>query len=230
MYWFNPTYYLFALPALILGLYAQYKVRSAYAKYQKVPNQSHLTGYEVAQRLLYRYGMGDVKVRETRGVLSDHYDPRKKTLSLSLGVARSTSVASLGIVAHEVGHALQDHEAYAPLKVRAAIVPAVQLGSWLGPILFMLGLILRLEAVPLIGVLLFSTTFVFALITLPVELDASKRAVRLLVGGGLINSAEETGVRSVLQAAALTYVAAAVQALSTIMYYVFLLGGFRRRD
>jgi uncharacterized protein len=228
---FNPMYYLFALPALLLGLYAQYKVKSAYKRYARIGSLSRMVGSEVAQRLLVMHGLGNVSVQETQGELSDHYDPRQKTLFLSPGVARSASVASLGVVAHEVGHAMQDHEEYMPLKLRAGLVPVVQLGSWLGPILFLVGMVL--PAIPnlsLIGLLLFSGTLVFALITLPVELDASRRAVVLLRQGGLLGTTEEQGVRAMLSAAALTYVAAAAQALSTILYYVFLLGGFRRRD
>ena len=230
MYWFDPMYYLFALPALILGLYAQYKVRTAYAKGQRIRSRSNLTGDEVAQRLLANNGLGHVSVQGTRGTLSDHYDPRKKALFLSDGVARSASVASMGIVAHEVGHAVQDSQEYLPLKLRGGLVPVVQIGSWLGPIIFLLGMLLQIESMPLVGLLLFSGTLVFALVTLPVELDASRRAVIMLKRGGMISPVEEKGVREVLSAAALTYIAAAVQALSTILYYLFLLSGSRRRD
>ncbi len=232
MYWpmFNMMYYVFALPALILGLYAQYKVRSAYQRYLQVRNSSNMVGYEAAQRLLRLNGLDNVAVEETPGQLSDHYDPRRKMLFLSAGVARSPSVASLGIVAHEVGHAVQDFQGYAPLKVRAGLVPVVQLGSWLGPILFLAGMFLPVPNLSLIGLLLFSGTLVFALVTLPVELDASRRAVDMLQRGMIISPMEEKGVRQVLSAAALTYVAAVAQAVSTILYYIFLLGGFRRRD
>ena len=232
MYWpmFNMMYYVFALPALIFGLYAQYKVRSAYQRYLQVRNSSNMVGYEAAQRLLRLNGLDNVAVEETPGQLSDHYDPRRKMLFLSAGVARSPSVASLGIVAHEVGHAVQDFQGYAPLKVRAGLVPVVQLGSWLGPILFLAGMFLPVPNLSLIGLLLFSGTLVFALVTLPVELDASRRAVDMLQRGMIISPMEEKGVRQVLSAAALTYVAAVAQAVSTILYYIFLLGGFRRRD
>jgi len=223
-------YYVFALPALIFGLYAQYKVRSAYQRYLQVRNSSNMVGYEAAQRLLRLNGLDNVAVEETPGQLSDHYDPRRKMLFLSAGVARSPSVASLGIVAHEVGHAVQDFQGYAPLKVRAGLVPVVQLGSWLGPILFLAGMFLPVPNLSLIGLLLFSGTLVFALVTLPVELDASRRAVDMLQRGMIISPMEEKGVRQVLSAAALTYVAAVAQAVSTILYYIFLLGGFRRRD
>jgi len=226
---FDPMYYLFALPALILGLYAQYKIRATYTKYAQVANARRVSGYEAAQQLLTRNGMGNVAIREVQGTLSDHYDPRNKTLALSSGVARSASVAALGIVAHEVGHALQDAQDYGPMKLRSGLVPVVQIGSWLGPIIFLGGMFLPIPNLSLIGLLLFSGTFVFSLVTLPVELNASRRAVELLQQSSLLYSGEEKGVRAVLSSAALTYVAAAAQSLSTILYYLFLLGG-RRRD
>ena len=233
MYWpaFDPMYYLFALPALILGLYAQYKVRSSYSKYLRVQNRSNAAGYQVAQRLLAENGLDNVDVKETRGQLTDHYDPRNKTLFLSSGVSRSSSVAFLAIVAHEVGHAVQDEQEYLPLKLRGGLVPVVQIGSWLGPILFLVGMWLpTISSLSLIGLVLFSGTLVFSLITLPVELDASQRAVVMLKRSGLVSPVEEKATRAVLSAAALTYVAAAAQSISTILYYVFLLGGSRRRD
>jgi len=232
MYWpmLDPTYYLFALPALMLSIYAQYKVRSAYKKFSRVGNTSGMVGYEVARRLLAISGLASVTVREQSGHLSDHYDPRSKRLGLSSGVARSASVASMGIVAHEVGHALQDHEGYVPLKLRGGLVPVVQIGSWLGPIIFLAGMVLPIPNMSLIGLLFFSASLVFALVTLPVEFDASHRAVAMLRQSGMVSAVEEREVQRVLSAAALTYVAAAAQAVSTILYYVFLLGGLRRRD
>lgn len=226
---FNPTYYLFALPALLLGLYAQFRVRAAYGRYQKVRNLRNLPGSEAAQRLLSSAGLRNVTIEETGGELSDHYDPRRKTLFLSAGVGRVASVAALGIVAHEVGHAVQDQQGYAPLKLRGGLVPIVQLGSWLGPIIFILGMMLSYTNMSLIGLFLFSGTLIFSLVTLPVEFDASHRAVELLQGAGLISYDEVGGVKAVLNAAALTYVAAAAQAISTILYYVFLLSGSGRR-
>ena len=232
MYWpmLDPIYYLFAIPALILGLYAQYRVRSAYARFSRVGNTSGIVGYEAAQRLLAISGLRQVTLQEKPGHLSDHYDPRSKTLALSSGVARSASVASLGIVAHEVGHAIQDHREYLPLKLRSGLVPVVRIGSWLGPIIFLGGMVLPIPNMSLIGLLFFSATLVFSLVTLPVEFDASRRAVSMLQGSGMMSDVDERGVQQVLSAASLTYVAAATQALSTILYYVFLLGGYRRRD
>ena len=226
---FNPLYYVFALPALLFGMYAQFRVRSAYNQYSQVRNARNVTGLWAAQRLLSVAGLDGVGIGSTPGQLSDHYDPRSKQLYLSEDVARVPSVAALGNVAPEIGHAQQEQQGYAPLKLRGAMVPAVQIGSWVGPILFIVGILLNLANLPLVGLVLFSLTLVFALVTLPVEFNASSRAVALLQTSGMISSAEERGVRRVLSAAALTYVAAAVQALSTILYYMTILSGRRRR-
>ena len=230
MFFFDPLYFVFALPALLLGLYAQQKVHSAYSQYQQVPNSRGLTGVEVARRLLATQGLSHVNVEGTPGELSDHYDPRTKTLRLSPDVARSPTVAALGIVAHEVGHALQDAQGYAPLRLRAGLVPVVNLGSWLGPILFVIGLLVQATSLAWAGVLLFSGAALFALVTLPVEFDASRRALRLLQEHFLVDRRELAGVRAVLNAAALTYVAALVQSLSTLAYYLFLLTGLQQQE
>ncbi len=228
MFW-NPTYLVFALPALLLAFYAQFKVSSAYNKYLRVENWLGLTGLDVAQRLLQATGLPHVKLESARGRLSDHYDPRSKTLRLSQPVARGRSIAAASIVAHEVGHALQDAKGYAPLKLRAGLVPVASLGSWLGPILFFLGLFFH-PNLAWIGVGLFGLAAVFTLITLPVEFNASRRALELLRVYQLADGRQMAGAKKVLDAAALTYIAALAQALSTLLYYVFLLTGFRRRD
>ena len=230
MFW-DPMYFVFALPALLLAFYAQSKVRSAFAKYSAVPNQRRMTGLEAARLLLAASGLGNVGVEGARGSLSDHYDPRKKILRLSPEVAQQPSVAAIGIVAHEVGHALQDKEAYGPMRLRSGLVPIVNFGSWLGPIIFFLGwFLLPTTNMAWIGIILFSLSAVFALVTLPVEFNASRRALQLLTSNGVVVSAEEReGVSKVLNAAAWTYVAAVAQALSTLLYYVFLLTGSRRR-
>jgi hypothetical protein len=212
-----------------LGLYAQFKVKAAYNRYLRQANRSGLSGSQVAQRLLAASGLTSVGLQATRGELTDHYDPRNRTLYLSEGVAQTASVAALSIVAHEVGHAMQHNERYAPLALRGGLVPIVQLGSWLGPILFIVGMLLSSSNLSLIGLVLFSATLVFSLVTLPVEFDASRRAIAMLQQSGMLGNGEEAAARSVLSAAALTYVAAAAQAFSTLLYYVFLLGG-RRRD
>jgi len=227
----NLTYFIFALPALFLALYAQAKVKSAFTKFSAVPNARRISGYQAAQVLLSSSGLGNVDVEGAQGMLADHYDPRSKRLRLSPDVAQRPSVAAIGVVAHEVGHALQDHTGYLPLRIRSGLVPVVNLGSWLGPIIFMVGVLL-LPATNLawVGVLLFSLSAVFALVTLPVELDASRRAMQLLTTSGLVTTAEEkAGVSSVLSAEAWSYVAAVAQALSTLLYYVFILTGGRRR-
>lgn len=237
MFFWNPTYFIFALPALILAFYAQWRVKSAYDKWLRVANMRGVTGLQAAKILLNANNLGHIGIEGTEGTLTDHYDPRTKTMRLSAGVANSSSVAGMAVVAHEIGHAVQDSEAYTPLKLRTAIVPGVQIGSWLGPILFMVGWLMAAYfespfgyQIAWLGVLFFAGALVFAFITLPVEFNASSRARAMLTDAGLIYTDEMNGVRSVLDAAALTYVAAAAQALSTLLYYVFLLGGFRRRD
>lgn len=229
-FFYNPMFLLFALPALLLGLYAQWKVKSSYAKYLQVRNMRGLTGVQTAAYLLGSAGLGGVSVEGIQGELTDHYDPRSKTLRLSPGVANNPSVAALGIVAHEVGHAVQDAQAFGPMRLRAAIVPAVNLGSWLGPLLFMAGFMLQSPSLATIGIIGFAAAAVFALVTLPVELDASRRALQMLSSTGLVGTQDMAGARSVLNAAALTYVAALVQAISTLLYYAFLLSGMRRND
>ena len=237
MFLFDPMYFVFALPALILAFYAQWRVKSAYNKWLRVRNTRGLTGLQAAKMLLNYNNLGHVSIEGTSGALTDHYDPRTRTMRLSPDVANSNSVAAVAVVAHEIGHAVQDAEAYVPMKVRSAIVPGVQIGSWLGPILFFIGFFLAGYyrsaigyQIAWLGVLFFSGALVFAFATLPVEFNASARARAMLTDAGLIYEDEMKGVHSVLDAAALTYVAAAAQALSTLLYYVFLLGGFRRRD
>jgi len=237
MFFFDPMYFVFALPALILAFYAQWRVQSAYKKWLRVRNTRGLTGMQAAKMLLNYNNLGHVSIEGTPGALTDHYDPRTQTMRLSPDVANSNSVAAVAVVAHEIGHAVQDAEAYVPMKVRSAIVPGVQIGSWLGPILFFIGFFLAGYyrsaigyQIAWLGVLFFAGALVFAFATLPVEFNASARARAMLTDAGLIYADEMNGVRSVLDAAALTYVAAAAQALSTLLYYVFLLGGFRRRD
>uniref|UniRef100_A0A7C4PTM4 Zinc metallopeptidase n=1 Tax=Anaerolinea thermolimosa TaxID=229919 RepID=A0A7C4PTM4_9CHLR len=222
-------YLLFSLPALILGFWAQIKVQSAFNKYSRIRTFTGLTGAEVARRILDSHGLTNVRVEQTSGFLSDHYDPVSRTLRLSPNVYRSNSLAAAGIAAHEAGHALQHAENYFPLQIRSAIVPTVQIGSWLGPIIFMMGLIFMGNTVAWIGLILFAATAVFALITLPVEFDASNRAKAILATSGMVYNTEMQGIHSVLDAAALTYVAAAIQAVSTVLYYLFLLSG-RQRD
>lgn len=226
------TYLLFSLPALLLGLWAQAKVKGAFNKYSKQRTYANFTGALVAKYILENNGLYNIKIEQTNGMLSDHYDPHQKVLRLSPQVYGTPSIAAAGIAAHEAGHALQDAEGYTPLNLRTMMVPTVQIGSWLGPIIFMVGLFFAGQTGTYIawaGLLLFAATAVFSLITLPVEIDASRRAKAWLSTSGVIHTGEMEGVNKVLDAAAWTYVAAAIQAISTVLYYGFLLTG-RRRD
>lgn len=225
---FDPTYFLFLIPPLLLALWAQFKVKSAYAKYTQIPNARGLTGLDAARIILPAEGLTDVSIEGTPGKLTDHYDPRSNTLRLSQGVAQQPSVASLAVTVHEIGHALQDHHGYAPLKLRGALVPAVQVSGWVAPILFFAGLLLGMSGLAWLGIILFGAGALFALVTLPVEFDASKRGLKLLQTYQLADGRETQGAKAVLDAAALTYVAALAQTLATLLYYVTLVTGSSR--
>jgi uncharacterized protein len=230
MFYFDPLYFVFMIPAfIIMGLTSWY-VRASYNKWSKIRASSGLTGAQAAQRLISTGNLYGVSVAGTQGQLSDHYDPRNKTLFLSPGVANSPSVASVAIAAHELGHAMQDSEDYFPMQIRSFLVPVVNIGSNLGWILIMIGLFLRITELAWLGVIVFSGGALFALATLPVEFNASARAKELLYSTGIIQSEEERrGVNQVLNAAALTYVAGLITAILQLLYFVFLVGG-RRRD
>lgn len=220
----DPLLWILVLPGLLLGLYAQSRIRLNFAKYSQVRTLDGITGGEVARRLLDLQGLHDIAVESTPGMLSDHYDPRSKTLRLSPQVYFVPSVAAAGIAAHETGHALQDAKDYFPLEARTRIVPLVQLASQTAPWLFIGGVMLELPGLVWIGIILFGASSLFALITLPVEFNASRRAQDLLVRHGIIRGEEQIGgVRKVLQAAAWTYVAAAVSAIGGWLFYAFLL-------
>jgi hypothetical protein len=227
---YNFNYMIFMIPAFVLMMLTSWYVKSAYKKWSRVPARSQMTGLQAAQRLISAGGLFGVKIEPVAGDLSDNYDPRSKVLHLSRGVAETASVASLAIAAHELGHAMQDSEDYLPLRFRAALVPMVNIGSYLGWILIMAGLFLNYMNLAWVGVFAFAGGAIFALATLPVELNASNRARKLLTDSGLITSPEEMkGVGTVLNAAALTYVAALVTALLQLLYFVNLVGGRRRR-
>jgi Zn-dependent membrane protease YugP len=232
MFFFDPMYLCFMIPAIALMGFASWYVRHSYNKWSQVRATSGLTGHQAAQRLISTGNLYGVQVQGTAGQLSDHYDPRNKTLFLSEGVAHSPSVAAVAISAHELGHALQDAEDYFPMRVRSMLVPAVNIGSNLGWILIMIGLVLRMTEVAWIGVAVFAAGALFALATLPVEFNASARAKQLLYQTGIIQTEEEQrGVNQVLNAAALTYVAGLITAVMQLLYYVLLVGGMgRRRD
>ncbi len=227
---FSSTYLMYMIPAFILMALTSWYVKYAYNKWSRVQASSRLTGTQAAQRLMSAGGMYGVQIQSTAGNLTDHYDPRNKTLYLSQGVANGASVASLAIAAHELGHAMQDAEDYFPLRFRSALVPMVNIGSNLGWILIMIGLFLNFTQLAWLGVIVFAGGAVFALATLPVEFDASARAKQLLVQTGIIQTEQEQrGVNAVLNAAALTYVAGLVTAILQLLYYVSLVGG-RSRD
>jgi Zn-dependent membrane protease YugP len=229
----NVNYLIFMIPAFILTMAASMYVKSAYKKWSRIRASSGMTGAQAAQRLINNSGLYGVQIQGIKGEMTDHYDPRTKVLNLSQAVAETPSVASLAIAAHELGHAMQDAEDYFPLRLRSALVPAVNIGSNLGWILIMLGMFLQLAQLAWLGVIAFAAGVVFALATLPVEFDASARAKRLLAETGIIVGEEEQrGVNSVLNAAALTYVAALVTAVLQLLYFTGLAGGIggRRRS
>jgi Zn-dependent membrane protease YugP len=232
MFIFDPMYLCFMIPGLILMGITSWYVRHSYSKWSQVRATSGLTGHQAAQRLISTGSLYGVQVQGTAGQLTDHYDPRNKTLYLSQGVANSPSVAAVAISAHEPGHALQDAENYFPMTIRSALVPAVNIGSNLGWILIVIGLFLQQVSIAWLGVLVFSAGALFALATLPVEFNASARAKELLYATGIIQTEEERrGVNQVLNAAALTYVAGLITAVLQLLYWVFLVGGMgRRRD
>lgn len=233
----DPVYFLFIGPALLLSLWASFRTRSAFNKYSQVRTMRGLTGAQAAKALLDRAGIYDVRVVPTHGMLTDHYNPTDKTLALSENVYASNSVAAVGVACHEAGHAIQHAEGYKPLWIRSLLVPTANIGSSLGYIVMMLGLFMVYAGsqigpeVVLFGAALFSLVLAFQIVTLPVEFDASARAKRLALENGIVLAQERQGIDRVLNAAALTYVAAAISTLMTLLYFLFrsgLLGG--RRD
>jgi len=230
MYYTNMDYILCMIPAFLLTMLAQIWVKSTYSKWLKVQNNVNMPGGDAAQRILAAANLQDVDIKLVQGQLTDRYDPRSNTLGLSQQVAQVPSVASLAIAAHEIGHAAQNHEGYGPLKLRSALVPMVNIGSYLGWILLAIGLALQSLELAGVGLIVFSVGAIFALLTLPVELDASKRARKLLTDSGMVSSSEEMrGVSSVLNAAAFTYVAGLATALMQVLYFGSLVAGLGRR-
>ncbi|UCD97630.1 MAG: zinc metallopeptidase [Chloroflexota bacterium] len=232
MLYFDVNYWVYMIPAFILMLVAQYFVSSTYRRWSQVRNRSQMTGAEAAQRLIRAGGLYDVRVEAVSGRMTDHYDPRQKVLRLSQGVYQTSSVASVAIAAHELGHALQDQEGYFLLRLRSAMIPAVNIGSTLGWVFILLGLVLQWTGLAWLGVIVFSAGALFALATLPVELNASSRAKKLLVQSGIIvGQDEQRGVNSMLNAAAFTYIAALLTSIMQLLYFTSLVGGMggRRR-
>jgi uncharacterized protein len=219
----DPIFWILAAPGLLLGLYAQSLIKGNYTKYSQVYTENGATGAQVARWLLDSQGLQTVAIETTPGLLSDHYDPRHKILRLSQEVYNTPSLAAAGIAAHETGHALQDAVDYFPMEARSYIVPIVQLSSKLAPWLFFGGLVLGIDQIAWAGVILFAAQTVFTLITLPVEFDASRRARQLLIAHGVLRGdAQIDGITKVLNAAAMTYVAGAVSAIGTLLYFALL--------
>lgn len=225
---FDPLYFLFIIPPILLMLYAQYRVRSTFNKYGQIANRRMMSGAEVARRLLDANGLYDVPVELVPGELSDHYDPRARALRLSQPVYAGRSVAALGIAAHEAGHAIQHKEGYVPLKFRSALVPVASFGSNIAWIMILAGIIMQFAALAWLGIIFFAAGTLFALITLPVEFNASSRAMALLTNTGIVDRTEADQNREVLNAAALTYVAGFLAALMQLLYWLMIVTGMRR--
>ena len=230
-YYFDPTWILVIIGA-VLSMAASAKVNSTFNKYSKVRSMTGMTGEDAAKRLLNSQGIYDVTVRPVKGQLTDHYDPRTKTVNLSESVFHSTSVAAIGVAAHECGHAMQDNVGYVPLKLRGAIVPVANIGSQAAFPLIIIGVLIGGMGSPLvnIGLILFSLAVIFQLITVPVELNASRRAITLLDQVGILGGQEVNQTRKVLGAAALTYVAALAASVLQLLRLVILFGGRRDND
>jgi len=229
--YFDPMYFLFIAPAFIFSLWASWRTKANFKKYSKVPVSSGMSGADAAQRILDGAGIRDVTIGRSRGLLSDHYNPVKKNLALSDGVFDSRSLAAVGIAAHEAGHAIQHAKGYGPLKLRSMLVPTASIGSNMGYIVMLMGLLFASQNMVLVGAVLFSAVLVFQIVTLPVEFDASNRAKALVVEKGIVGIDERRGMDKVLNAAAMTYVAAVASSLATLLYFLVrsgLLGG--RRD
>jgi Zn-dependent membrane protease YugP len=225
---FEPLYLVLILTALLLSVAAQGGVKSAFARYASVPNRRGITGAEAARGILATAGLGQVRIEPAQGFLSDHYDPRTRVLRLSGEVFHKAALAAVGVAAHEARHALQDAGGYAALRLRSALVPVAQIGSNLAWPLLLIGFVLQAAGMAKLGILLFAGAVLFQLVTLPVEFNASRRALLALEGAGVLSVDELPGARRVLSAAALTYVAAAVAAIAQLVYFLLrsgLLGG-----
>jgi len=227
MLYIDPGYLFFVFPALILAMYAQFKVQATYQQFSRVHNSGGYSALLVARTLLNDAGLENIPIERVAGRMTDHYDPRNRVLRLSEGTINSTSVAALGIAAHEVGHAIQHENGYIPLRLRNTIYPVANLGSRMAIPLFVIGLIFNSGFLMEVGIMFFGFAFLFQLVTLPVEFNASRRADRHLTAGGYLTYAEADGSRKVLKAAALTYVAGTIMALAQLLRLVMLAG---RRD
>lgn len=225
---FDPLYLIIVGPALLLSVLAQVKVKRSFDRYAKVATARGMSGAQAAEHILRAHGLGQVGIERTRGFLSDHYDPSNRRLRLSPNVYDGRSISSIGVAAHEAGHALQHAHGYAPLQIRSFLVPVTQFGTWLAWPLMFIGLIFQSMALMQLGIIFFAVAVLFQLVTLPVEFDASRRAVAVLGQHGILTDQELSGTRQVLNAAALTYVAAAAAAVLQLIYFLLragLLGG-----
>jgi uncharacterized protein len=226
MFWLDPTYIMFALPGLVLALVATAVTKSTFSKYSRIASRSGLTGAQAARRLLDAEGLRDVGIETVQSFLGDHYDPRTRTLRLSPDVYRSNSLSAIGVACHEAGHALQHAHEYAPLAMRTALVPVTQLSSNAALPMILLGMIFRFPMLINLGIIFFSVAVLFAIVTLPVEWNASARAKRLMVADGIVAADEQQRAGAVLNAAFMTYIASAVTAVLMLLYYLSL--GSRR--
>ena len=228
----NNVYFLLLIPVFLLSIWAQIQVSGNFRRYSQAPNRRRITGAQAAEAVLRAHGVYDVPIRPCRGNLTDHYDPRDNTIYLSDGVYGAATVAAVGVAAHEAGHAVQYAVGYGPVRLRTAIIPATQLGSRFSFILLFIGLLLYSQSLFLAGIILFGLTTFFQLVTLPVEFNASHRALETIEGTGLLDGEETYGARKVLRAAALTYVAALLMSLLQLLRFVliFLSRGGGRRD
>lgn len=227
LYGFDIYYLVLVMPAFIFSLYAQYKVKSTFNKFSKVGNSRAMTGADIARTILDKSGLNDVRVEAVPGELSDHYDPRTKVVRLSQSVYGSNSLAAIGVAAHETGHAIQDKDGYAPMVLRSTLVPVANIGSSIGPTMAIIGLIFSMPLIINLGILLFGAAVLFYLVTLPVEFNASSRAIRTLEDTGILNYDEIDPAKKVLRAAAMTYVASAAVAMASLLRLILLAN---RRD
>lgn len=228
-YGFDIYYFILIIPALLFGLWAQSQVNTNFQKYSQIGTMRGMTGAQAAEYILQQNGIYDVQIRHVSGHLSDNFNPRNKTINLSDSVYNSTSIAAIGVATHEAGHAVQHAVNYAPIRIREMIIPVTQIGSWLYLPIIMVGFLFSSQTLVNVGILLFSTLAIFQLVTLPVEFDASGRAIRTLESSGILYGEEITGAKKVLKAAALTYVAALVSSLAQLLRLILIFGG-RRRD
>ena len=224
-FYYDYTYWMMLLPVLLITIYAQAKVSSNFNKYSRITNRRYLTGAQAAEAVLRQHGIYDVRIERVAGKLTDHYDPRTNVIRLSSSVYDSPTIAAVGVAAHEAGHAVQYAVGYGPIRLRSALIPVTQVGSQFGIVLLFLGIILSFEPLFLVGIVLFGATTVFQLVTLPVEYNASHRAIETIESGHLLDDEELVGAKKVLSAAALTYVAALLTSVVQLLRFILLFAG-----